>query len=442
MESLIQESNGFRWGEPVRPDDAVAIVVPILRSGVAGEPSYLLLEEVKDRVEFADSGRIGGVRVRARGVDKPIFIRSGTILKGRGTQSRAPAVSAVVYPEVEAELEVRCVHASHPVVGGRRFEAAVYKAPTTVQRALLTGSQYAVWSSVRDYAMSRVLGHFASSLSRSLAASAAYSRPADSEPLYVDDLPSLLEVEAGKKFIDEIVKQLPVLEDQVGIAVLDMDGAVGMELFDHPKSWKALAESIVKSYEDALSRRSGLFKPDASKVREELSKFLAKIQACEAEPAYQNRGATTFLLKSQEIVGEYTVLGGEVIHLLAMRRGRGRPAVPAPAVRTREPRPAEPPRRPWAWETVARPAPYAWIRPARAADRLKKRERFVRELAEPHTFTELKRLTGVSDRTLSTWLKNMQSSGYVGKVVRDNGKAAYALTARGRYWLRLEDWEE
>jgi hypothetical protein len=118
---------GYKFGSPWRySDKSLGVIVPILKTGDIGAREYITLEEARNRgVEFKDSGSIDKVIIESSWPD-PIFIRSGTVLKSQGTQTRAVESSVVIVPKEEKnkrsnapeiivttqEIPVRCIYAS------------------------------------------------------------------------------------------------------------------------------------------------------------------------------------------------------------------------------------------------------------------------------------------------------------------------------------------
>ncbi|GAI23926.1 unnamed protein product, partial [marine sediment metagenome] len=235
----------FKWGKPWRLNDrAMGVVVPIIRED-KGERKYAILEEAKDKVEIKDTGSIGEVSVRSKS-DKPVFIRGGTLLKGQGTQSRVVACGTIVMPEKEEVVKggeiavpvpVACVHSSHPISLGAGFDVVGKSHAPRIMTSYLRGhltDQHALWGSVSNFA--------------SLSADSGVSGTSN------DLIRTMEQVDRFKVDVEKIIDQVPAVENQAGMIVLDDKGVVGIEMFDHPGSWKALVKSIVKSYADVLGR--------------------------------------------------------------------------------------------------------------------------------------------------------------------------------------------
>lgn len=406
----------FKWGKPSRLNDrAMGVVVPIIREG-KGERNYTTLEESKNKVDIKDTGSINEVSVKSRAT-KPVFMRGGTLLKGQGTQSRVVTCGTIVMPEKEGVVKgkgvaipvpVACVHSSHPISMGSRFLVSESHAPRLMCSSLRGSStdQSAVWGGVSYFA------------------SAARARGVAEVS---DNLIHTMEqVDRFKVDIEKIVDQVPTTEDQIGMVVLDDKGVVGIELFDHPGSWKALVKSIVKSYADVLGRedKDNIFEIKLERIIPAVQRFWEKIQACkDGEVLFERRGAKTVSIKGDGIAGEYTVLKGEHIHAIATRvekqeERRQQPTLFPGLIPTTEP----------------------WIRGRQSyyLDRTPRTRSDYRPLtgnvvlsclsSEPRTFGALVKKAPVSKPTLSRRLKNGVEDQLVAKSAE-----GYLLTAKGLY---------
>ena len=90
LEDLAKQRT-FRFEEPWRlSSKALGLAVPIVRAEY-GERAYLVLDEIPGGVDIRDSGEIRRLIAKS-GVDKPVFIRGGVLVKGR--HSPGPSASA------------------------------------------------------------------------------------------------------------------------------------------------------------------------------------------------------------------------------------------------------------------------------------------------------------------------------------------------------------
>ena len=426
IEKLIK-GDGYRFGEPWRTSSkALSFVVPIIQEAPSSSRNYYVVEEVKDRVTIEDTGHIGEVRVKGD-IDKPVFFRGGGVLEGVGTQSRAVKFDVVVIPQREETIKVLCVHASHPISTGRKFRVRGV-APRPVFMALASGDQYATWSAVSNY-------------SRTLWQASATSPRTTTAPFYSDNLVTVMEtVERFREDVKKKLEKIPAtLQNQVGVVVIDAKGVVGLELFDHPDSWKAFSDSIIRHYEDVLTEEAeaDIFKLDEEKIVPTIKNFLEKAKNCKEEQVWKGEAGTTYALKGDEIVGQYTTIEDKTIHLILAREEKTEtpPEIPTYRILYTDRYTSEGTRTTSAtsdlpqvtWEYTLQPQRYFERRGAYT---------FLDEISErPKTWGELEPKFR-SPVTLSRRMKEAVRLGLAEKTIRPtNGRTVYRITDKGKLWL-------
>lgn len=153
LQTISEESLGFKFGKPDRPSEkSLACILPILRV-TSQQRQYTTMPET-EKLLVTDSGSIYKVNLKNTGKEN-VFVRSGTIFEGKGTQSRALTRSAVIFPGTEVGLDVRCVHHSHGISGNAKFSYGGIT-PFDVESANYTSGftardQQTMWKSVEDY---------------------------------------------------------------------------------------------------------------------------------------------------------------------------------------------------------------------------------------------------------------------------------------------------
>lgn len=301
----------YKLGEPWKlTKESTSAAVPIIRKNTSSR-NYTLVQEVKD-VELKDTGSISAVEV-TNNTDTPVFLRKGTILEG-DTQERAVVVGRVIIPHKTTVVTVQCVHASKGIRAGARFRAGGYSATPKVMKSLMARrSQGDTWRAASAdcntlFSMSdsgRVPTGFASSMQG-----------------YNDDLVGTLK--STTKFSDEIEKaleQIPSdLDGQVGIAIVDVKGVVGFEVFNHQDSWRAFSKSVARNYANILAadEEQKLFSLNLEEVNNTVIAFMNMLNSVQAKGVVDE----TYEIHNDKIDGEYTMLDGEVIHLIAMRKDK------------------------------------------------------------------------------------------------------------------------
>jgi len=316
----LREQSDFEFGKPWRlTDRQISVVVPLIRKTGTESRGYVLLEEVKDRVKIEDTGSIDSLKMS--GIDKPVLARSGLVLEGIGTQNRSIAYSKVIIPQAVVEVPVHCVHASHPIRTGARMAVSEISVPTKVALASMItglgggGGQHSVWDAARSYSED------ARTLIAGRSPEGETSLRTESDNL----IRSVRTLTEFSKTVNEVISKMPVdLKGQVGIAVIDVDGAVGLEMFDHPDSWLAASKAVARKYGDVLAKEgkaaASIFQLNANAVTDVLKGFLACAHERKERVLDENARARTIAFETKDVVGERALLDGNEIYVVAARR--------------------------------------------------------------------------------------------------------------------------
>jgi len=345
---LIRELIGgerYEFGEPWQlTSESLSAVVPILRR-FDRDRSYLVLQEVsEDKIVVKDSGRINAVNVTLKGIGKPVFVRAGTVFKGQGTQSRTNSMGVVLEPDRENVVEVFCVHATHPIASRYGLELSSGVVPRRVEDVLISSSksQARVWkaTTVRGFrarathcprcGSSRLLQNYEAELVCmqcgyvAAPVSTGHSEARGGISMVRDDLVANLdEMTQFNREVDKLLSNIPAdLDNQVGAVIIDSHGVLGLEMLDHPDSWKAFSRSIVRNYADVLAKEragEGLFALRAEQIPKAIRRFLEKAERPSVTSVFKNRTSETRML-SGELAGEYTIVESDVIHLTLKRK--------------------------------------------------------------------------------------------------------------------------
>lgn len=279
-------------------------VYPVRSRGAVEPRRYLTLEEAlaQGLARVVESGNVPVLTVEVKG-GTDVLVCLGTLLAG-GLQNRV-AESTVLLGEGVHKIPVRCVERGR--WGWRGPDEAFWAWPLRADvdlRALMVrqrrmgtalsseGGQLEVWQAVER----RLRGAGAWSETSDLLA--AYGRGEGQE-------------EAG-----EAAAWPP---DQVGVLVFGGGGGWWLDVFDHPDSWQAVGQAVLRSYGwvAALAPR-GPGKVPAS--REEAVGFLSRVGYALEEgstaPAPAGRGQHVFLA-SRGVEGVALLDGGRVVHVFA-----------------------------------------------------------------------------------------------------------------------------
>ena len=219
----------FELGRFWKPPGTYGVIVPIIRK-TSKRRYYMVIEEVKDKLELKDTGTINNIEIIST-CSEPVFIRSGSIFEGKGTQSRGLQCSVIVMPNATGIAPVRCVHASHSISTGRGFSHIGIAPMQVAYKLMKSSSQAEVWHSVE-----RLL-------------------PPVTGPRTDNLAEKMKQIDEFKKDMDKnILDGMPHHRNQIGVCVIDTEGIVGIEVFDHPASWKAIRDDIIKRYGSGLRK--------------------------------------------------------------------------------------------------------------------------------------------------------------------------------------------
>ena len=144
------------------------------------------------------------------------------------------------------------------------------------------------------------------------------------ESFHEDNLVANLEELSGfNKKVESLLSRVPADEEnQVGIVVLDSSGPLGVEMFDHPDSWRAFSKSIVRNYADVIVReraREGPFALKTERIPEAVRRFLKQAETLKETTNSRNKISETRML-SGGLMGEYTTIGQHVVHVILKRK--------------------------------------------------------------------------------------------------------------------------
>ena len=364
----LMSGEGYAFGEPWKlTSESLSAVVPILKTIVEDRKCLVIQEIPKHRINVSDSGKIDRLKVELRGINEPVFVRAGTIFKGKGTQSRTSGLGVILGPgKKSGSVDVFCVHATHRIsptltlstlgdIAPRRVED-VLTSPTRTQRDVWRATAVrrirsgvtncpscgssrlfqnyeselvcvACGNAIKPTPRADSIGRITQLTSRGESSLNAYrfSSRVCSSPMALSDslVANLDEMARFNTEVEKMLSKVPAdLENQVGIVIIDSRGILGLEMFDHPDSWRAFSRSIVRNYADILAKeraKGGLFILKSERIPRAIKKFMEKAKTLSETSVFRSQTGETRML-SGELAGEYTTLGDDVIHLLLKRK--------------------------------------------------------------------------------------------------------------------------
>jgi hypothetical protein len=340
--AVAEEKLGFSFGKPDRPSEkSLACILPILRETTFVR-QYVTMPETEN-VIVTDSGMINKINIKNTGKEN-VFLRSGTIFEGKGTQSRIITRSAVLFPNSEVALDARCVHASHGIRTGSNFKYGG-TVPIAVENASYTAGftpadQHTVWENVTKTTTTmnammggervsadisgRVPGVRRTFTSRSSGIfGSSVSIPEEQPPLSSFRQDNLKDnFDAFSQNFDDILSKARLHENQCGLSLITYTGCKTIELFDVPLSWEALHKDAVKRMGTELLRgedKTNVFeyKPEhaVEAVKKVLTMDFKTNLIYEHKPSNGEPHVAIFGLTSKQYVGEVVEMSGQMVHL-------------------------------------------------------------------------------------------------------------------------------
>jgi hypothetical protein len=325
--------NNYKIGKPWRFSEfSLVAVIPITR--VAELPrAYRLLSEVRDKVRIKDTGDIHKMELVNKS-DLPVLLKAGEILAG-ATQERTFTTSQFIMSGEKLVADVVCVHSSEGIRAGQQVTSEEF-CPTSVRRVvannvyplygtsgigytMTAGIQSEVWGGIKLHssytaqASSDFAGYLADSDPTSAPISTSWTTPSD-------DLYGRVR-ESEKKF-EAVIKKVPKVENQVGLCLVTLEGFDALDLFNHPDSWDAIRERIVKAEAGSIaniSDKGGLFEYRPEKAQQILKELLGS--KMEESNIVEKENTFTTLIENEKVKGEVVTLYDQPIHLSLLRKG-------------------------------------------------------------------------------------------------------------------------
>lgn len=374
LTDVVDSKFGYKLGAPWKfSEESLGVVVPILRQN-AIEREYVTMYEVLKDLGMKDTGRIDQVELQNR-AGKAVFVRAGTIFAG-ATQNRAAQHSGVYQPGKE-EVPVRCVQQTRGIHQGSEMKFGDI-APMSVTMNLMGGNQGSVWESVRMYTRGRYSEnteshidfnrdrgetHYAFQSTSRHAGGQSMSRRHDSNRLGLvsrnafdssssgsttgssgmqytqtsarvgasmhgtagggtdDLLGHMQKMKDGQAMLDDMMQKVPLFDDQVGAVIFNPVGVIAVETFDHPMSWAAIKKEIIEKYGDKIMDKQAehLFELKPEAILPALKKFIKGLEKNTEKTIRKDEFSETRVVTGEGIVGEYTIVKGQPIHVLLIR---------------------------------------------------------------------------------------------------------------------------
>lgn len=330
------------------------VVLPISLKKERKQTYYTLGERLD--YEIKDSSTVSSIYVK-NNEDLPLYISRGQVFEGK-TQERVAIHNFIVPPKTGATIHVKCVHQTKPAYGNINMTYNGTFSPRSID---LDGPQGDVWNSVRLYTsnctttynptgstyiegtMTATTGGVTgwvlnsdnnSTLNFNVDSSNPYTEVVDdvdwalntgTPQLNNDDL--VLNLKNMRTQIDNIIKNVPMCKNQVGIVMFDLNKIIGIEYYYHPKNWKSLKDDIIaKEGLDVINDEDDdIFVPSEyreEKVKKSFKNFIKKISSTNIKNVYNGRYRVD-KIKIDHLEGEITILNDEILHLSVWEKYNG-----------------------------------------------------------------------------------------------------------------------
>ncbi len=287
---------------------------------------YLTLEEASRQglVFIPESNIIQEVVIIIKG-EKPVLVVEGEVIVG-GRQNRTINISLLLEAGKEHLIPVSCIER------GRWSPRRVSRPPVPtadgeVERVAFGVAEYTAHSRLRRKKTESATMHFLRTdrpipdqgevwreISAELIAADVRSETEDATAFY----------EHHRASIDDLLKPIATVRNQVGVIVGIGQSIVGLEVFDHPETWQILSNKVLYGYaaealESLWMRRfSKLVSYDEARAFRDM--VAAVLERATVKPAPVGMGEHHLL--DGTVSGFALVHGGKVRHLFAFPGSR------------------------------------------------------------------------------------------------------------------------
>ena len=125
----------------------------------------------------------------------------------------------------------------------------------------------------------------------------------------------------NQSVLDDMMQKVPLFDNQVGAILFDPVGVIALEMFDHPKSWESIKKEIIEKYGDKIKEKQAehLFELKSETIIPAFKKFIDKIDKSVQKIIKKDNLSETRSIIGDGIIGEYTLVKGQPIHVLLLK---------------------------------------------------------------------------------------------------------------------------
>ncbi len=137
-----------------------------------------------------------------------------------------------------------------------------------------------------------------------------------------DNLLEHLQKIKDQSILDDMMQRVPLFNNQVGAIIFNPVGVIAIETFDHPKSWESIKKDIIEKYGDKIKNEQAehLFELKPEMILPALRNFIKGLDKFTERIIKKDDHSETREIIGEGIIGEYTLVKGEMVHVLLLRK--------------------------------------------------------------------------------------------------------------------------
>lgn len=305
------------------------VVFPLTTQNTNGR-GYLTLDEAVKQglVSIPESGRVPEVIIVVKG-EKPVLVVEGTIVVG-GLQNRTVNISLLLEAGKQHSIPVSCVeqgrwhfrrprHYYEPPISGRQrreeeVEPAAFRLFESTAHANLRRRK--TTSAIRYYMLMSIpkaeQQEVWAEVERKHRVARVHSPTGDETVLYERHFSS----------IEDLLRPMKPLENQVGALIAIGQEVAGLEVFDHPETWQVMHRRILSGYAADALEALEFGKPKAlitlAGAKEFIQTVASSLDKAHIKPSPVGIGEHLLLDERENFVGGFALVhDGVTIHLFA-----------------------------------------------------------------------------------------------------------------------------
>ena len=136
-----------------------------------------------------------------------------------------------------------------------------------------------------------------------------------------DLLGHLEKIKKSQSILDDMMQKVPLFDNQVGAVIFNPVGIIAVETFDHPMSWASIKKDIIEKYGDKIKEKQEdhLFELKPETILPSFRKFIEGLDKFTEKTITKDGYSETRTVRGKGIIGEYTLVKGQPIHVLLLK---------------------------------------------------------------------------------------------------------------------------